>query len=195
MKKISKRKLGIAVLILIVIGMLAYFGFGYFGLLMGIDVGSGATGMNVFEGGEKTAEDKISQEVKNQIEESGNEKITILIKHANKKLAGKVEKMGGQVKGDALDYIAVEIDASKIEEIAENKDVLGVYPDRKYYAALDNSVGMINSGKFWDNDYTGAGVKIAILDTGIDESHPMLRGKVVASKIFTGDNIGGDFLG
>ncbi|MBI4009851.1 MAG: S8 family peptidase, partial [Candidatus Aenigmarchaeota archaeon] len=199
MRRISRKKVGLAFLILIVTGMLAYFGFGYFGSFMGIDgdrgAGDGATGMNVFDNGEKTAEDKISREVKNKIEESGNEKITILVKHDDKKLAAKVEKLGGQIRGSALDYIAVEIDASQVEEIAENKNVLGVYPDRKYYAALDNSAGMINAGRFWDNDYTGAGVKIAILDTGIDESHPMLRGKVVASKIFTGDSNAGDFRG
>ena len=201
MRRISKKKVCITGLILIVIGMLAYFGFGYFGALGG---GDGATGMNVFYGldtlgdsGEgKSPDDKIVQEVKNLVEEAGNEKITILVKQDdNEKVSESVKKIGGEIKGRALDYMAIEIPADKINELAENKDVIGVYSDRKYYAELDKSVGLVNADKFWSNGYTGAGVKIAILDTGIDESNPMLRGKVIAVKVFTGDSNSGDVRG
>jgi subtilisin family serine protease len=39
--------------------------------------------------------------------------------------------------------------------------------------------------------YTGQGVSVAILDTGIDETHPAFNGKTLVKKDFTGDSIGG----
>jgi subtilisin family serine protease len=38
--------------------------------------------------------------------------------------------------------------------------------------------------------YTGQGVSVAILDTGIDESHPAIKGKILAKRDFSGDSIG-----
>ena len=100
-------------MILIAIGIIGY---------LTISSGNGFTGMNVVDnpdthgnlGEEKSPEDKISQEVKNLIEESGSEKITILVKQKDiERVSENVEKIGGEVKGDALDYIAIEIPADK----------------------------------------------------------------------------------
>lgn len=45
----------------------------------------------------------------------------------------------------------------------------------------------INVKELWDRGFTGTGVKIAILDTGIDSEHPALKNKLVDWAEFTPD--------
>lgn len=37
--------------------------------------------------------------------------------------------------------------------------------------------------------YTGSGVKVAVIDTGIDKNHPALAGKVIAEFDNTGEGV------
>ncbi|KPI06046.1 Subtilisin [Actinobacteria bacterium OK074] len=52
-------------------------------------------------------------------------------------------------------------------------------------ASLDKSVPQIGAPAAWARGYTGKGVKVAVLDTGIDTTHPDLKDQVIASKNFT----------
>jgi subtilisin family serine protease len=63
-------------------------------------------------------------------------------------------------------------------------DVTKLWLDRKVEAALDQSVPQIGAPEAWAAGFDGAGVKVAVLDTGIDENHPDVAGKVVASRSF-----------
>lgn len=59
-----------------------------------------------------------------------------------------------------------------------------VWLDRRVRVNLDDSVPLIGAPQAWADGYNGTGVKVAILDTGIDETHPDFAGKVVAEKSF-----------
>ncbi|WP_067276859.1 S8 family peptidase [Streptomyces jeddahensis] len=52
-------------------------------------------------------------------------------------------------------------------------------------ASLDKSVPQIGAPKAWAAGYDGKGVKIAVLDTGIDATHPDLKDQVIAEKNFS----------
>ncbi|WP_203906693.1 S8 family peptidase [Rhizocola hellebori] len=59
-----------------------------------------------------------------------------------------------------------------------------IWLDRVAKVVLDQSVPQINAPQAWQAGYTGAGAKVAILDSGIDATHPDLAGKVIASRSF-----------
>jgi subtilisin family serine protease len=68
--------------------------------------------------------------------------------------------------------------------------VAKVWLDSKVQASLDVSVPQIGAPEAWRAGYTGKGVKVAVLDTGIDATHPDLAGKVEASQSFiTGEAV------
>ncbi|MFD9095442.1 S8 family serine peptidase [Streptomyces collinus] len=60
-----------------------------------------------------------------------------------------------------------------------------VWLDGVRKAALDTSVPQIGAPVAWAAGYTGKGVKVAVLDTGVDTTHPDLKDQVVESKNFT----------
>ncbi|WP_256251716.1 S8 family serine peptidase [Streptomyces sp. yr375] len=60
-----------------------------------------------------------------------------------------------------------------------------IWLDGTVRATLDRSVPQIGAPSAWAAGYTGQGVKTAVLDTGIDSSHPDLAGRVVGERNFS----------
>lgn len=60
--------------------------------------------------------------------------------------------------------------------------------DGKVRATLDSSVDFIDAPEAWADGHTGQGVTVAVLDTGYDDTHPDLQGRVRGdSKSFVPD--------
>lgn len=69
-----------------------------------------------------------------------------------------------------------------------------VWLDRKLQPTLDQSVPQIGAPVAWQAGYTGAGVPVAVVDSGIDANHPDLKAALAGERNFSQDP-DGDQLG
>ncbi|MFI8003479.1 S8 family serine peptidase [Streptomyces sp. NPDC086010] len=70
-----------------------------------------------------------------------------------------------------------------------------VWLDAKVSPVLDRSTAQINAPTAWKAGYEGQGVKVAILDSGVDANHPDLAGRIADAKDFSGSSGTGDAIG
>lgn len=87
--------------------------------------------------------------------------------------------------------LAMEADPDTLAELRGLSDVLSVTEDRPHHPILDVSIPRIGAPGAWASGYTGAGQAVAILDTGVDTSHPFFAGRVLdeASACFSGTSV------
>lgn len=104
------------------------------------------------------------------------------IQQAQQKLRTQLESRHITVIGSA-DYIInglfVEAAPDREEELRSLPGVKAVIPVRRYKRKLNRAVPLVNGPAAWNIlggvQNAGAGMKIAILDTGIDQNHPAMR--------------------
>lgn len=85
----------------------------------------------------------------------------------------------------SVDAVAVELDAVGVDRLRSTPGVIGVEPDRASRIAASANLTQIGAAAAQDAGATGRGATVAILDTGVDATHPMLAGRVVGEACFS----------
>jgi len=80
-----------------------------------------------------------------------------------------------------LNAVFVEVDASKLADIAKDSAVVSINPVGQYELDLSETVPYIGAKAVQDAKTTGKGIKVAVLDSGVDYTHTDLGGAGAAA--------------
>ncbi|MDT8978058.1 S8 family serine peptidase [Paenibacillus sp. chi10] len=85
----------------------------------------------------------------------------------------------------ALNGYSVSIPANEVDRLAKLPNVKAIYPNLEYNIPVDDggvfkplmdvSAPYIGTNVLWDIGVTGAGIKVGVIDTGVDYNHPSLK--------------------
>jgi serine protease AprX len=82
---------------------------------------------------------------------------------------------------------ALKMTAADIEAASQRDDIEMIWPDLPVQAWLDVSVPKIRGPQVWEAGSKGTGIRVAVIDSGIDDTHPDFLGRISAMKSFIDD--------
>jgi len=89
---------------------------------------------------------------------------------------------------ETIDAFSARINRSGLEALVRHPDVLRVDMDAEGAAALDRSVPLIRADRVQARGLRGEEVVVAVLDTGVEASHPDLSGALIDEECFCSES-------
>ncbi|WP_110111919.1 S8 family serine peptidase [Bacillus sp. CGMCC 1.16541] len=137
---------------------------------------------------------ELTEESIVEAKQKGKKQSKSNIKKARDEVKGKLASSSKTAKvKKEYDHVfsgfSAELPANEISKLAALPGVRAVYPDVAYRTTevqsreltpeefspqMDKSAPFIGSDRAWESGYTGKGVKVAVIDTGVDYTHPDL---------------------
>ena len=79
---------------------------------------------------------------------------------------------------------------SEVRRLATDGRISRVWLDLPCHILIDRSSKTVNAPFAWKSGWTGRGVPVGVIDTGVDENHPDLAGRIVAQRDFVAEGAG-----
>ena len=87
-----------------------------------------------------------------------------------------------------IPYIAMTVDVKCLDYLEQDPAVKSIEEQILAKPLLEYSNPVIGSSAAWEKGFSGAGQAVAILDTGVDSTHPFLDGRVVSEACYSTAN-------
>jgi subtilisin family serine protease len=103
---------------------------------------------------------------------------TVIVTFSKKPLNYKnfIKSIGGEMVHDynIIEGLAVKIEGKNIPKLLNMSNVLRIQENKKVKALLHDSAPLISANDVWEKGITGKDVKVCVLDTGVNYSHPAI---------------------
>lgn len=109
---------------------------------------------------------------------------------AQERLSAAIAAVGARVhrRFSYVPHLAAEVDSLALRWLMNSPLVTTIDEDRLNDPLLAESGPLIGAPGAWDVGLTGAGWHVAVLDTGVDKTHPFLAGKVVSEACYSSNS-------
>jgi serine protease AprX len=131
-------------------------------------------------------EEKISRDLRSQ---TGTALIDVIVQF--RRAPQKAEIEGVVAKGASLRRSFRHVPAAvfrmplqAVRAVASQSQVLYVSPDRIVEGKLEFAAPTVGADLAFSSGWTGSGIGIAVLDSGVNPEHPDIRGRIVKSENF-----------
>src|SRR3984957_19189076 len=90
-------------------------------------------------------------------------------------LVGDILKLGGTILGQLplINGLVAALDGNGLVSLSNQSNVVYISTDRPLSPSLSNAASAVNAEFAWQSNYTGAGVGVALIDSGVS-NHPDL---------------------
>lgn len=157
-------------------------------LSMGIEAAAQKELSSLTSGEEEQLEDLIEKvdSEKDEIKKKIIEKQTELIEDSQNSVINTINSCNGTVTGNSslINNVFARIPYSCLYNLKENPEVLAVYEDKFVSINLDISMPTIGAPTWHAAGFDGGIWDVAVIDTGIDTSHPALSSHTHLGKVF-----------
>ena len=138
---------------------------------------------------------KISPDLRNQ---PSNQQVQIIVQYAPgtqvncSGLLGLVDclvndilKLGGTILGQLplVNGVVALLDGNGIVNLSNQSNVVYISQDRPLQPSLNNAAAAVNAEFAWQSNYTGAGVGVALIDSGISNHPDLYQGILPFSRV------------
>lgn len=90
------------------------------------------------------------------------------------------------VRFDYTPAMAMRVDGNQLDELLTSNAAMQVYEDTQNTFSLSRSGPLVGVRSGEQATHLGSGVSVAVIDSGVDGSHPFLHNKLIAEACFSG---------
>src|ERR1700730_1928235 len=100
-------------------------------------------------------------------------------------LLSDIVKLGGTILGQLplVNGVVALLDGNGIQSLSNQSNVVYISLDRPLSPTLNNAAGAVNAEFAWQSNYTGAGIGVALIDSGVSNHPDLYTGILPISRV------------
>ncbi|MCC6615552.1 MAG: S8 family serine peptidase [Anaerolineae bacterium] len=113
------------------------------------------------------------------------QRVTIQAAQTNLVTALQAYDVAAVTRFQTIPYLSVVVDEAALRYLGSSSQVSDIQLEHYYRPELIDSTAIIGATTAWASGYTGAGYAVAVIDTGVDLTHPFLSSRIIGGACFS----------